>query len=130
MLLASALLHLVIIALLIGHLRKKDHFANHRTGNYKFLMLCAVILTIIGSHTLQIYLNATVLWLMGALPDYAISIYYTLVTYTTTGYGDVVLDSEFHVMGAMISVTGIVMFGVTTAFLVDLFSRLMGENTS
>ncbi|MFK7870591.1 MAG: ion channel [Roseobacter sp.] len=82
---------------------------------------------IIVSHTIQIYLGAFMLWLVGALPGYEEPIYYALVTYTTVGYGDVVPTAEFRIMGAMISVTGILMFGMTTAFLVGLFSRLIGE---
>lgn len=86
-----------------------------------------LFLITLGSHTVQIYLAAIVLWLVGALPGYEEPIYYALVTYTTVGYGDVVLGPDFRILGAMISVAGILMFGMTTAFLVGLFARIMGE---
>jgi len=52
------------------------------------------------------------------------SIYFSLVTYAALGYGDVVLGEHFRIFGAMESVTGLLMFGITTAFLVGYFSQV------
>lgn len=112
---------------MVTHMRHHHHFASYRSRRHRFVTVCALFLITLGSHTAQIYINALALWLVGALPGYEEPIYYTLVTYTTVGYGDVVLGPDFRIMGAMISVTGILMFGMTTAFLVGLFSRVVGE---
>jgi hypothetical protein len=119
---------MAIVGYIIAHLRKHNHFASYRSTRHRYLTVGAVFLGVMGSHTIHVYLGAFVIWLVGALPGYEAPIYYALVTYTTVGYGDVVLDPAFRIMGAMISVTGIVMFGATTAFLVGLFGRLIGEN--
>ncbi len=37
----------------------------------------------------------------GALPDLSSSVYFSAVTYTTTGYGDLVLPSEWRLVGAV-----------------------------
>ncbi|MGC3937785.1 ion channel [Roseobacter sp. EG26] len=127
-LLVCSLLHILIVARLVRYLRNHDHFAEHRNTRHQILTVCALFLVLLFSHTLQIYISAFSLWAAGALPGYEAPIYYALVTYTTVGYGDVVLDPGFRIAGAMVSVTGILMFGMTTAFVVGLFSRILGEN--
>ncbi|WP_195821171.1 potassium channel family protein [Roseobacter sp. MH60115] len=126
-LLVCALLHILSVARLIRHLRENDHFQPGRTTRHQLLTVCALFLLLLASHTIQIYISAFSLWVIGALPGYEAAIYYSLVTYTTVGYGDVVLEPGYRIAGAMISVTGILMFGMTTAFVVGLFTRILGE---
>lgn len=126
-LLVCAVVHILIIARLIRHLRKHDHFTEEKSTRHQLLTVCALFLVLLFSHTIQIYISAFSLWAIGALPGYEAPIYYSLVTYTTVGYGDVVLDPGYRIAGAMISATGILMFGITTAFVVGLFSRILGE---
>ena len=87
-------------------------------------MTVAVFLAIVGAHTVQIYIWALAFWLTGALLTFPESIYFSLVTYAALGYGDVVLGEHFRIFGAMESVTGLLMFGITTAFLVGYFSQV------
>lgn len=128
LLLVCALLHILIVARLIRHLRKNEHFTPTKTTRHQLLTVCALFLLLLLSHTIQIYISAFALWAIGALPGYEAAIYYSLVTYTTVGYGDVVLDPGYRIAGAMVSVTGILMFGMTTAFVVGLFTRILGED--
>jgi len=46
------------------------------------------------------------------------------VTYTTTGYGDLVLPPEWRLVGAIEALTGILMCGWSTAFFLTVGSRL------
>ncbi|WP_299853980.1 ion channel [uncultured Roseobacter sp.] len=126
-LLICAMLHILVIARMIRHLRTHEYFSPDRSTRYQIVTVCLLFLVLLGSHTVQIYICAFSLWVIGALPGYEAPIYYSLVTYTTVGYGDVVLSPGYRIKGAMISVTGILMFGMTTAFVVGLFSRILGE---
>ncbi|MCV3270243.1 potassium channel family protein [Roseobacter sinensis] len=127
LLLVCAMLHILVIGRMVRHLRHHDHFDASRSTRHQMIVTGALFLVLLGSHTVQIYISAFTLWISGALPGYEAPIYYSLVTYTTVGYGDVVLDPEHRIMGAMISVTGILMFGMTTAVVVGLFTRILGE---
>jgi hypothetical protein len=61
---------------------------------------------------------------MGALPDVSSALYFSAVTYTTTGYGDIVLSDEWRLVGAVESLTGILMCGWSTAFFFAVVSRI------
>jgi len=80
---------------------------------------------IIFSHTVQVWLWARVLIGNDQLQDWNSAVYFSLVSYTSLGYGDIVLDPGFRVYGAFSSVTGLLAFGLSTAFLVALMSRLL-----
>jgi voltage-gated potassium channel Kch len=60
----------------------------------------------------------------GAMPDVASAVYFSTVTYTTTGYGDLVLPSEWRLVGGVEALTGILMCGWSTGFFMAAVSRL------
>ncbi len=62
-------------------------------------------------------------WVSGVLPDLETSIYFSLASYTTVGYGDVVLPSPWRILGPIEAAVGILMFGWSTAIIVAAVSR-------
>jgi hypothetical protein len=63
------------------------------------------------------------LW-RGAIPDLPSALYFSAVTYTTTGYGDIVLPQDWRLAGGVEALTGILMCGWSTGFFVAVVSRL------
>jgi ion channel len=59
-----------------------------------------------------------------AMPDLASALYFSAVTYTTTGYGDLVLPQEWRLLGAIEALTGILMCGWSTGFFFAVVSRM------
>ena len=51
-----------------------------------------------------------------AMPDLQTAFYFSGVTYTTTGYGDLVLPREWRLVGGVEALTGILMCGWSTGF--------------
>jgi hypothetical protein len=60
----------------------------------------------------------------GAMADLSSSLYFSAVTYTTTGYGDLVLPQEWRLVGAVEALTGILMCGLSTGFFFAVVSRI------
>ena len=50
--------------------------------------------------------------------------YFSIVTYTTTGYGDLVLPAEWRLVGGVEALTGILMCGWSTAFFFAVANRI------
>jgi hypothetical protein len=59
-----------------------------------------------------------------AMPDMPSALYFSAVTYTTTGYGDLVLPQEWRLLGAIEALTGILMCGWSTGFFVAVVGRM------
>lgn len=55
---------------------------------------------------------------LGVLPDYVTAFYFSTVTYTTLGYGDVVLDSGWRLLSSFQAANGVIIFGWTTAVVI------------
>jgi len=60
------------------------------------------------------------------MPDLASALYFSAVTYTTTGYGDLLLPKEWRLIGGVEALTGILMCGWSTAFFFIVASKLYG----
>jgi voltage-gated potassium channel Kch len=54
---------------------------------------------------------------MRLIPSLTEGIYFTAATITTLGYGDIILKYPWRHLGTLIAITGVLMFGCSTAFL-------------
>ena len=59
-----------------------------------------------------------------AINDLPSAFYFSAVTYTTTGYGDLVLPEQWRLVGGVEALTGILMCGWSTGFFFAVVSRL------
>ena len=67
-------------------------------------------------HLIEITVWASFFLWKQAMPDLSSALYFSAVTYTTTGYGDLVLPAEWRLVGAVEALTGILMCGWSTGF--------------
>jgi hypothetical protein len=95
------------------------------TGLFVLVAVWIVLL-----HLVEITLWAGVYVWNGAMPDMQSALYFSAVTYTTTGYGDIVLPMEWRLDGAMEALTGILMCGWSTGFFFAIVSRVYGPQLS
>jgi hypothetical protein len=61
--------------------------------------------------------------LVGALPDYPDAVLYSLSAMTTYGHANLFLEKHWQVMGALEALNGMLLFGLTTAFLFGIIQR-------
>ena len=52
-----------------------------------------------------------------ALPDMETALYFSMVTYSTLGYGDVVLVGKWRILASIQAANGVIVFGWTTALI-------------
>jgi hypothetical protein len=76
-------------------------------------------------HLAEIAVWALFYWWQRCLPDAESSFYFSGVTYTTVGYGDLVLPKEWRLLGAVEGLTGILMCGLSTGFFFIVVSRML-----
>ena len=87
-------------------------------------ILIAVASWIIFLHLINIVLWGSLFAWVKAIPDLQSAIYFSAVTYTTTGYGDVLLPKPWQLIGGIEALTGLLMYGWTTGFFFAIVSRM------
>jgi voltage-gated potassium channel Kch len=75
-------------------------------------------------HLIEITLWALFYTWKKGMPDLQSALYFSSVTYTTTGYGDLVLPKEWRLVGGVEALTGILMCGWSTGFFFAIVSRI------
>lgn len=121
----TVLVHLAGLALLMRLVR------GHRRRMLDSSSLFHDALGVIGAaaglfalHALEIWLYAAVYAVSGALGSFEEALYFSTSTYTTIGYGDVVLPRGWRVLGAIEGANGIILLGWSTAFFVSVVGRI------
>lgn len=121
----TVLIHAVCTVGVIVWLRS---LVRHHWALRSAVRRAAVLAVLVFVMSLVGYLESA-LWagfylLVGALPTLEDAIYFSLVTFTTLGYGDITLDEEWRTLGAFEAANGIIMFGWTTAIIVAFAHRV------
>ena len=78
----------------------------------------------LARHLMEITLWAFALDMCGAVEDISTAIYSSAGSYTTTG-SDIVLPPRWKLLGPFEAVSGMLMFGLTTAFIFAVIQRLI-----
>lgn len=52
-----------------------------------------------------------------ALPDLETALYFSMATFTTVGYGDVVLEGSWRILASLQAANGMIIFGWSTALI-------------
>lgn len=86
--------------------------------------LAGVALWLLLAMTITVWIWAIYFQTSGALGDLETSVYFALVSFTTLGFGDVILAKEHRLLSGMLAANGLILFGLTTAFLIEFMQRL------
>jgi voltage-gated potassium channel len=115
------------LAALIGWVKRVLAGDVHKLGAFQAAALVIrSTVAVIALHGLQILLWAT--WYRAiCLPSWESAFYYSSTSYSTVGYGDVVLPSEWRLLGPLESIIGVLMCGITVSLLFVLVTRLVGD---
>jgi hypothetical protein len=84
---------------------------------------------IIFFHLIEITVWALLYVGLRAMPDLQSALYFSASTYTTTGYGDLVLPIEWRLIGGVEALTGILMCGWSTGFFFAVVSQMFEAKT-
>ena len=76
-------------------------------------------------HLAEISVWALFYWWDRRLPDAESSFYFSGITYTTLGYGDVVLPQGWRLLGPVEGLTGILMCGLSTGLFFAVVSKFL-----
>jgi hypothetical protein len=82
------------------------------------MLTAALVLMMLYASLFEALIWALTYLAVGALSPLEEALYFSTVTYTTLGYGDVVLHESWRILAAFQAANGVIMFGWTTALIV------------
>ena len=88
-----------------------------------FWISLGAVLPLFFGHFAQVGVWAGFLVWLGALQTYDDAFYFSLVTFATLGYGDIVLAPGYRIFGALAATCGTLMLGWSTALIFAAISR-------
>ena len=86
-------------------------------------VIIVAVLYVLMVHTISVWLWATTFLLVGAVEEFEPALYFSLVSFTTVGFGDITLGPDWRLLSGMTAANGFLSFGWSTAYMVELVRR-------
>ena len=123
----TVIVHALGTAAWLRHLAKRHSDKDAPWGTWLSMrILSMTVLTLITLHTIQIAIWAIAYLQLGEVSElvsFESALYFSFVTFTTLGYGDITLSEPWRIMSGIQALSGILLVGWTTAFLFAVVQR-------
>ena len=124
MIIITVLVHtfgLIAVTRVMTHMTDRFRMHGHRS---RVIAMISVVFGLFLVLTVEVWLWAACYWVLDALPDFEHALYFSTVTFSSLGYGDIVLPPDWRLFGAIEAANGLILCAWSTAFLISLMSRL------
>lgn len=89
-----------------------------RSGVLAFLIIAMLV-----GHLLQMHVWGSAFYLLSYFPDFWTAQHFASQTYTTLGYGDILLPLQRRMLSGWLALTGLLMVGWSTALFVYVVTK-------
>ena len=97
------------------------------TGHRVMKLVMTLIITTLWLFTalgVAIWIWAAAFMVLGLFESLEAALYFSSVAFTTLGFGDITLGPEWRLLSGVMAANGLVVFSLTTAFLIELMRHL------
>ena len=122
----NVVIHVFCLALFTQKIETMLHgFRSHRHFVPAFALVMGVaVIFVTGLHIVESAVWAVAYRLLDAIADNKSAMLYSLGALTTYGHDKVHLEAKWQMMGALEALNGMLLFGLTTAFLFAMIQRV------
>ena len=86
--------------------------------------MTASIVVVMAAHFAGVLIWAAAFLVLDIFDDPSTSLYFSIVVYTTLGFGDLILPEPWRILSGMVAANGFLLFGWSTAFQMDFLTDL------
>jgi hypothetical protein len=94
---------------------------------WREISLSLTIIGIFGAHVLEILVWAIFYYFVEEMQTWESALYFSTSSFTTVGYGDLLLSEEWRLLGSIEAINGMILFGWSTAFIFAGVRRIYGH---
>jgi MFS superfamily sulfate permease-like transporter len=123
-------LNVVIHVFCLGLFTEKvERAVTMLTDRRRFRTIFALVMSVAVTfatilHGIEAAIWAVAYWFIGAMPDGRSAMLYSLSAMTSYGHANLFLESQWQLMGALEALNGMLLFGLSTAFLFAMIQRV------
>ena len=126
-------LTIIVQVIILGTLDRfyvhvKNHFVKGKGTVHRIVVMSTSVLWLVLGITINTWIWALAFLWTGEFGDLEEALYFAIASFTTLGYGDVLLNQNWRIFGALSAVNGLIVFGLNTAFLVELMLSVWGRS--
>ena len=92
--------------------------------------LIRLVSLLLALHLMEMAVWAAAYEFANVLPDFETALYYSLKSYTTVGYGDVLPSASWRLLGPIEAAVGILMLGWSTSIIVAAVQRIYNVHST
>jgi hypothetical protein len=124
MLMAIMLVHATGVRVVTNHVVRRSVVILARPARWRAdAMMSGAVFMLLSLHLIEIVLWTAALVYSGLLSDWRTAGFFAGNTYTTVGYGEMVLPVGWKMLAPIIAISGLFTFGWSGSVLVDLVAR-------
>ena len=93
------------------------------------IFVSGVMLMLVMGNISQIAIWAVLFLFLGEFSEFSEAVYHSAVNFSTLGYGDIVMSTNYKLLGPLEAINGVLMIGMSTASLMAAFQDAMKKLT-
>jgi len=115
----------VFIGLAIAGLNRIGPWFVTPQRKYKTVVaMIGITLWLLAAHSIGVWMWALTYLMVDAFNALEPALYFSVVSFTTLGFGDITLPIQWRILSGLSAANGLILFGLSTAFLVEFLARL------
>lgn len=122
---ATTLVHASAMLFAVRVLRASRLDPHAVTGGFgRAALIAGLVIIMFAAALIESTIWAVLYLRLGAFATFEPGLYFSMVTFTTLGYGDIVLGEDFRLIASFQAANGTMMFGWTAALIVAFVQRV------
>ena len=122
----SLIIHIAGILLMLTWLLSwREELERKTTRKHFALLISALFGGILMLHLIQTSLWAVFYYVQGLFGDFETSLYFSMTSFTTIGYGDVLLPRNWRLLGVIEGFSGLLLCGISTGFIFAIINAML-----
>ncbi len=124
----------IVIQAIFMEIASRQFYSKHgsyhpsKTSFKRYVLTVSSVTLWLSIGLLCIVLMWTALFIkLAVFSEWEHSFYFSLVAFTTLGFGDVILPEKWRILSGFIAMDGFLLFGLNTAVLLEVMIRLRGD---
>jgi hypothetical protein len=121
---ATVVIHAEAMMLAVRLIRKEEGGLREKLRQAHLYRVSGIVLLMFLASLIEVLVWAIAYLALNAIEGFEQAFYFSMVTFTTLGYGDIVLQERWRLLASFEAANGIILFGWTTAIVIAVVHRV------